>query len=115
MKLSISNIGWDAEQDEAVYRLMGAYGFSGLEIAPTRIFPEAPYSQREAAKRWSENLKAQYGFGVSSMQSIWYGRQEKLFGNEEERQVLLAYTKEAIDFAAAVGCGNLVFGCPAFY
>lgn len=38
MKLSISNIGWDAEQDEAVYRLMGAYGFSGLEIAPTRIF-----------------------------------------------------------------------------
>ena len=53
MKLSISNIGWDAEQDEAVYRLMGAYGFSGLEIAPTRIFPEAPYSQREAAKRWS--------------------------------------------------------------
>ena len=96
MKLSISNIGWDAEQDEAVYRLMGAYGFSGLEIAPTRIFPEAPYSQREAAKRWSENLKAQYGFGVSSMQSIWYGRQEKLFGNEEERQVLLAYTKEAI-------------------
>lgn len=106
MKLSISNIGWDAEQDEAVYRLMGAYGFSGLEIAPTRIFPEAPYSQREAAKRWSENLKAQYGFGVSSMQSIWYGRQEKLFGNEEERQVLLAYTKEAIDFAAAVGCGN---------
>ena len=112
MKLSISNIGWDAEQDEAVYRLMGAYGFSGLEIAPTRIFPEAPYSQREEAKRWSENLKAQYGFGVSSMQSIWYGRQEKLFGNEEERQVLLAYTKEAIDFAAAVGCGNLVFGCP---
>lgn len=112
MKLSISNIGWDAEQDEAVYRLMGAYGFSGLEIAPTRIFPEAPYSQREAAKRWSENLKAQYGFGVSSMQSIWYGRQEKLFGNEEERQVLLAYTKEAIDFAAAAGCGNLVFGCP---
>ena len=112
MKLSISNIGWDAKQDEAVYRLMGAYGFSGLEIAPTRIFPEAPYSQWEAAKRWSENLKAQYGFGVSSMQSIWYGRQEKLFGNEEERQVLLAYTKEAIDFAAAVGCGNLVFGCP---
>ena len=46
------------------------------------------------------------------MQSIWYGRQEKLFGSEEERQVLLAYTKEAIDFAAAVGCGNLVFGCP---
>ena len=38
MKLSISNIGWDAKQDEAVYRLMGAYGFSGLELPPHAFF-----------------------------------------------------------------------------
>ena len=46
------------------------------------------------------------------MQSIWYGKQEKLFGSENERTILLSYTKKAIDFAEAVGCGNLVFGCP---
>lgn len=47
-----------------------------------------------------------------SMQSIWYGRTEKLFGTEEERNLLLDYTKSAVDFAAAIGCKNLVFGCP---
>ena len=43
MKLAVSNIGWSAEQDEAVFALMKEYGFDGLEIAPTRIFTDAPY------------------------------------------------------------------------
>ncbi len=54
----------------------------------------------------------EYGFCVPSMQSIWYGRQEKIFHSPEDREALTEYTKKAIDFAAAIGCGNLVFGCP---
>lgn len=113
MRLSISNIGWSAEQDNYVYKLMNKYGFGGLEIAPTRIFPNDPYNSLQSAKEWADNLKEQYGFEVPSMQSIWYGRQEKIFGMEAEKQVLLEYTKKAIDFAAVIDCKNLVFGCPA--
>ena len=51
MKLSISNIGWTVEQDSQVYELMKKYGFTGLEIAPTRIFPEAPYEKLNEADR----------------------------------------------------------------
>lgn len=112
MKLSISNIGWDAESDNSVYSLMREYGFSGLEIAPTRIFPDSPYDKLGEAYAWAEELKSRYGFSIPSMQSIWFGRQEKLFGTEEEREILIDYTKKAIDFAAALHCGNLVFGCP---
>lgn len=112
MNLSISNIGWTAEQDNLIYEMMKKYGFSGLEIAPTRIFPEAPYDKLEKAQRWADDLKKLYGFSVSSMQSIWYGRQEKIFGTEEEFQALADYSKKAIDFAAVIGCENLVFGCP---
>lgn len=112
MKLSISNIGWKQPQDDAVYELMKQYGFTGLEIAPTRIFPEAPYEDCAAAKAWSQQMKRDFGFVIPSMQSIWYGRQENIFGSVEERQLLLDYTKKAIDFAAAIGCHNLVFGCP---
>ena len=43
------------------------------------------------------------------MQSIWFRRQEMLFGTEEERKVLVDYTKKAIDFAAAVGCEMVCF------
>lgn len=112
MNLSISNIGWSIGQDGQVYELMRSYGFSGLEIAPTRIFPENPYGRLDAAKKWAEDLKEQYGFSVPSMQSIWYGRQEKIFGSKEEFNALVNYTKKAIDFALVIGCKNLVFGCP---
>ena len=112
MRLSISNIAWDLADDEKVYEMMKTFGYSGLEIAPTRIFPEDPYEHIDEARRWRNDLYDRYGFTISSMQSIWYGRQEKLFGNEGEREALLEYTKKAIDFAEAVECGNLVFGCP---
>ena len=112
MKLSISNIAWDKENDEAVYQLMKKYGYTGLEIAPTRIIDKDPYDKIEEARVWSEALHDKYGFVISSMQSIWYGRQEHIFGTDEERNTLLRYTKKAIDFASAINCHNLVFGCP---
>lgn len=112
MNLSISNIGWDASKDASVYELMKQYGYSGLEIAPTRIFPETPYEHKKNAKEWAESLKKNEGFTVPSMQSIWFGRQEKIFGTLEDHQVLVEYTKKAIDFAEIIGCENLVFGCP---
>ena len=112
MKLSISNIAWEASQDRKMYALMKENGFEGLEIAPTRIFPDAPYENIEQARVWAKSLKDEYGFSVPSMQSSWFGRTEKIFGTEQERGILLEYTKKAIDFAEAVECRNLVFGCP---
>lgn len=112
MRLSISNIAWTAEQDDYVYSLMKKCGYVGLEIAPTRIFPEFPYDRLDEAASWSAKLREQYQFTVPSMQSIWFGRQEKLFGSEAERSTLIDYTKKAIDFASVIGCKNLVFGCP---
>ncbi len=112
MYLSISNIAWGAENDNRMYSLMQKYGFTGLEIAPTRIFPENPYYRLKEAEVWSKKLDSDYGLVVPSIQSIWFGRTEKLFGSEDERAALAEYTKKAIDFAAAIGCENLVFGCP---
>ena len=112
MKLSISNIAWDIADNDKVYDLMQKYGYDGLEIAPTKIFPKDPYNNLAEASKWSKKLREQYGFMISSMQSIWYGRTEKIFGTKEERQTLIDYTKKAINFASNIGCKNLVFGCP---
>lgn len=112
MNLSISNIGWDISDDASVYSLMKKHNYSGLEIAPTRVFTKAPYDPLKEAKAWGIKLKTEYGFSVSSMQSIWFGRQENIFGSAEERNTLLHYTKQAIDFAKVIECRNLVFGCP---
>lgn len=112
MKLSSSNIGWEEKNDIEVYELMKKYGFSGVEIAPTRWVQERPYEHADEAVAIAERLKLQYGFNVPSMQSIWFGKQEKVFASAEERAALIDYTKKAIDYAAAIGCKNLVFGCP---
>ena len=114
MKLAASNIAWSAEQDAKMYRRLQEMGIRGLEAAPTRLFPEQPYSLEHCrqAERLRERLKRTYGLSVVSLQSIWYGRQEMLFGSEEERSALLAYTERAIDFAASLHCPNLVFGSP---
>ncbi len=112
MKVSISNIAWEAQYDENVYKLFQQNDIHGLEIAPTRVFPTEPYMKLKEGKEWSEKLKLKYNLNISSMQSIWYGRTENIFGSDEERQKLLAYTKKAIDFASVIACPNLVFGCP---
>lgn len=112
MRLSISNIAWPSDWDEQVYELMKRYGFTGVEIAPTRVFPQEPYADLCRAKIWKSDLFRKYGFVIPSMQSIWYGRKESLFQTQEERNILLDYTKKAIDFAKSLECTNLVFGCP---
>ena len=112
MRVSASNIGWKKEYDDVMYAWMRENGVHGLEIAPTRIFETDPYDRCDEASEWTDALKGKFGLTVSSMQSIWYGRKENMFSSEQERQILIEYTKKAIDFAHAIGCGNLVFGCP---
>ena len=112
MNQSISNIAWGAEHDVEMYQFLKETGYNGLEIAPTRVFPEAPYDHLSEAKDWAQELKEKYDLVIPSMQSIWYGHQEKIFGTKEERKILIDYTKKAIDFAEVIGCGNLVFGNP---
>lgn len=112
MKLSISNIAWDSENDKKVYELMKKYSYEGLEIAPTKVFLENPYEKLEKADMWRKDLNDKYGFKISSMQSIWHGKKERLFGTDEERKELQNYTEKAIDFAKIIECKNLVFGSP---
>lgn len=112
MKLSVSNIGWPAQKDEAMYLWLQRNGFSGIEIAPTRLFPKRPYKDRSLAEKEARRLKEGFGLEIPSMQSIWYGMSQRIAGPQKERDELYQYTKEAIDFASACGCYNLVFGCP---
>ena len=111
MKYSISNIAWGKEYDGEMYSFLKENGVDGIEIAPTRIF-ENPYDRLEEAHLYSYMLKNKYGLTVSSMQSIWYGIGQNIFGTDEDRQFLTDYTKKAVLFAESMGIKNLVFGCP---
>ena len=109
MKLSISNIAWTAENDAEMYQFLQKSGYQGLEIAPTRIFPEAPYDKLAEAKEWAWELKEKYGLEIPSMQSIWYGHQEKIFGSKEERNILIAGIFGRLGFGKFYKVGGLQY------
>lgn len=112
MKLAISNIAWTSENDREIYQFLSEHQFSGLEIAPSRIFSTNPYEHIIEAQEFANYLKKQYNLEICSMQSILYGKTENIFSSDEERENLISYTKKAINFAQAINCSNLVFGCP---
>lgn len=111
MKLSASNIGWSAAEDEQIWAKMQQLGYTGLEIAPTRVFPERPYDNLPGAALFAGVMWQKYGFSIPSMQSIWYGRGENIF-DADGAAALADYTAQALEFAYACHCPNLVFGCP---
>lgn len=112
MKLSVSNIAWPAEDDVQMYEFLAGQGISGVEIAPTRIFPENPYEKISEVSLFQRELLEKYNLAISSIQSIWYGISENMFAAKESRLFLLDYTKRTIEFASAAMCNNIVFGCP---
>ena len=112
MKLSISNIAWDSQDDSEIYKFLKNNNIKYLEIAPSRIIDSNPYYNIEKATNISKKLKEKYNLEIISMQSIWYQREENMFTSIEDRNILFDYTKKAIDFACSIGCHNLVFGCP---
>lgn len=112
IKLSISNLAWDENWDNRMYFYINKLGFQGIEIAPSRIFGIDPYRHLTEAANWALSLKEKFDLSVSSMQSIWYGQSGNIFESVEEREVLFQYSLRAIEFATAISCKNLVFGCP---
>ena len=112
MRLSASNIAWPAREDAGMYRRLPELGFKGLEIAPSRLWGMPVYEKTKEATDYADRLQQDYGLSIPSMQSIWFGRTEKMFRSQEEFDILLEYTERAVDFAAACSCRNLVFGCP---
>lgn len=121
MKFAVSNIAWSPDEDSSMYELLSEQRLA-LEIAPTRIIPwddsttlgrmAGPYDRIRDAANWAKNLYTKYGINVVSMQSILNGVKANMFGRTEENRFLQNYLKSAVDFAAAVQCRNLVFGCP---
>lgn len=111
MKLSVSNIAWNIDDDKEMYKYLREKGIFSIEIAPTRIFPNKPYEDLKRAKEWTQELKIIDNLFVSSVQSIWYGKEGNIF-HSKDRMKLIEYTYSAIDFAKEIGAYNLVFGNP---
>jgi len=111
MKLSISNIGWEQHDDPAVMAGLARLGVQGIEVAPTKIWPEWQGAEAGAAVRYREKLAAA-GFDIPAMQAILFGRPELQLFVSRTHGAFLDHMRRVADLAAALGAGVLVFGAP---
>jgi D-psicose/D-tagatose/L-ribulose 3-epimerase len=112
VKLAISNIAWPTDQDAHVADLLKHLGVTGIEIAPTKIWP-APLETTPAEIARYRQFWADRGIAVVAAQALLFGQpQLTLFENSEKRGRMLAYLTVMARVCADLAIGALVFGSP---
>lgn len=112
MKLSISNIAWDVEEDEEVAALLRNHGVDMVDIAPTKYFADisnVSAAQVLAVKHWW----AEQGFGFAGMQSLLFGTEGlNMFADLDVRSRMLKHLASVSRIGSLLGAPKLVFGSP---
>ena len=112
MKLTISNIAWEPDEDKAVTALMKKFGATGVEIAPTKIWADPASASDSDIKSYAARWKKE-GIEICSMQALLFGRPElTIFENKDKRQQTIAYLRKIIRLGGMLGASALVFGSP---
>lgn len=112
MRLAISNIAWDIEQDDLVAELLINHNINAIDIAPTKYFPDP----LKATDIHVSKVKAYWdakGIEITGMQSLLFGAQGmNLFGSDSSRIEMLTYLDSICRIASGLGAQKLVFGSP---
>jgi sugar phosphate isomerase/epimerase len=112
MKLAVSNIAWPVESDAEAFDLLAANGIRGIEIAPTRIWPQWQGIDAASVAGLRSTLDSA-GLTVSSLQAILFQKPElHLFGSDRDRQAMFDHLCRCADLAGTLGAYCLVFGAP---
>lgn len=111
MKLAVSNIAWERHDDPRVLKFLRNNGVSGIEIAPTKLWPEWNGASYREAKNYNKKMKT-HGFRLPAMQAILFGKPELQIFNKESHRAFFEHIKLLGDLANGFGCQVLVFGAP---
>lgn len=113
MKLAFSNIGWATHDDPSVLGRLRAAGVTGIEVAPTKVWPEWGGASEGAARRYGAFLGS-LGLEVPAMQAILFGRPDlALFDRRPERRAAFVdHVRAVADLAAGFGARAMVYGAP---
>jgi D-psicose/D-tagatose/L-ribulose 3-epimerase len=112
MKFACSSIAFAPGEVEASFDLLAAEGITGIELAPTTVWPgwqgATPQAARELAQRWQDR-----GFAIPALQAVTFDCDAgELFGASERVARLEQHLAVVAEIASAAGAGVVVFGAP---
>jgi D-psicose/D-tagatose/L-ribulose 3-epimerase len=111
-KFAVSNIAWDWTEEDAVLRELQNAGVTGIEVAPTKVWPDWSGATPKAAGILRQRL-ADRGFFIPALQSVLFGRSAlRLFGDRAARLALREHLAMVGRLAYAIGARAMVFGSP---
>jgi len=110
-KIAVSNIGWDIHDDPEIFKLLRDNGVNGIEIAPTKIWPDWNGATEKSAKAYRSRLR-EAGFEVPALQAIVYGKPLLQLFDLTVQVDFLEHIKLVSSISAALGAKVLVFGAP---
>lgn len=112
MKIAISNIAWPAEQDAAAYELLRENEIVGLEVAPTRVWPDWAGITKPSIALFRDQV-SNAGLEISSLQSILFQKPAlQLFAEGVAGEEFAEHLRYCADLAASLGAKAIVFGAP---
>ncbi len=112
MRLAVSLIGWEAQDDEVALGRLASAGVDGIEVAPTRLWGSWDDATPDAARRYREALEAA-GLACPAMQSLFFGVEgAMLTGDADGRRIAGGHLAEVAELAGALGARVAVLGSP---
>lgn len=112
MKIAVSNIAWPERFDGKAYRLLAEGGVRGIEVAPTRVWPEWQGISAESVRTLKDAIAAE-GLAVSSLQAILFQKPElQLFNEGKDGRRFAEHLRYCAELAAELGANAVVFGAP---
>lgn len=112
LKVAISNLSWEVSEDKQVLELLKKYHIKGIEIAPTKIWPDIKKATvkniKEYRKFWNDNE-----IEIVSITSLLFGHPELvIFGSKKTRDKTLDYLVKMARIGNLLGAKVMVFGSP---
>jgi sugar phosphate isomerase/epimerase len=112
MKIAISNIAWQAQEEESIAQIMQSLNIKGVEIAPTKICNSplaATNAEIESYKKFWQSREIE----IVAMQALLFGRPDlTIFLDAEKRKETLDYLSGTIELGSKLGAKSLIFGSP---
>ena len=111
MKLSVSNIAWNVEQDLQIAELLKHHGVTHIDIAPGKYFKDLPATSdleiSQVKAKWSD-----LGISCAGMQSLLFGTKGLNLFERSTQIPMLAHLEKICHIGAVLGADKLVFGSP---
>lgn len=112
MRLAISNIAWNVQEDEVIAQLLCCYSIDAVDVAPSKYFPDLANASDRDIKRvrawWAER-----GIEITGMQALLFGTTGlNMFGPSDVQDAMLAHLAAVCRIGAGLGAVRVVFGSP---